>query len=164
MKAAWKKNLWEACFVTVLCLSLRKNGKLQFAASPTRISLTLAFKQNGITLLGFLFIFSSITVCLQILATWTLTFYKYYSNFIPFEYEHGIGKNSHLSRQNSRVSLWKNPEFHLLSLKFPLYLFYYHTVIKWSRRDLPARKSGQNLGVLKSTETQITAVRLKKLV
>lgn len=65
------------------------------------------FKQHGNALLGSLFIFSSMTVCLQFLATRTLTFFMYYSDFIPYEYEQEIGKNSHLLRENSNVPLKK---------------------------------------------------------
>ena len=78
--------------LTVLCLFLQKNGKLQFAASSTRSNLMPDFK-HGNTLLVSLFILSSKTVFLQFLATWTLAFFMYYSDFIPYEYEQGLGKN-----------------------------------------------------------------------
>lgn len=117
---------------TVLGLFLPKNGKLQFAAPFARSNLMPEFKQHGNTLLGSLFIFLSMTLSLQFLATWILAFFMYYSDFIPYEYEQEIGKTSHLLRQNSSVPLKKKTSaFQLLSLKFLCvlptdYLFYCH--------------------------------------
>lgn len=118
--------------LTVLCLFLPKIGKLHFAASFTRRNLMPAFKQHGNILLRSLFIFLSMTLGWQFLATWILAFFMYYSDFIPYEYEQEIGKTSHLLRQNSSVLLKKKTlAFQLLSLKFLCvlptnYLFYCH--------------------------------------
>lgn len=152
--------------LTELCLFPQKNGKLQFEASSTRSNLMPESKQHGNTLLGSLFIFSSTTVCLQFLAMWTLTFFLYYSDFIPYEYEQEIGKN-YLLRQNSNVPLKKKAC--ILSFKSKISLVYfqrtiYFTVI-WIASEaekIPQLgNDGKLLEVLKHTETHIIAVRLK---